>query len=373
MNRPDPVLQAEELLADSRWITRIARSLVADPATADDVVQDAWIAALRAPALPVDPDGSSRPWLARVVRNLAAKRLRGETRRSAREHASARGEELPSTAQLVERAEMQRHVVEAVLALAEPYRTTILLAHIEGRTSADIAERQGISDNTVRWRIQRGLALLRADLEKRRGCEWLSSCALILPLAERAPILAALKIAAPGAALATAKSAIVAGVVLACGAVAWRVESRWHEVASDVAPEVASTPNEKPDAVAPSFATDAPREESVALVSKLFDDEPSRTDGTLTRTGEQVSAALESALGDPERAREVLEKVDRALAQLGPKRPVGIGVSVAMIQAGIGSFPLDDLPNGASMFVLGEPHVVIRKLDARPRPSLDLR
>lgn len=183
MDSHDTTFSAEALLSDTDWVRRVARGLVGDLAAAEDVAQDAWLVARRAESLPSTRSAGERaPWLAGVVRHLAQKRRRGEQRRSRREELGARRELQPSTADLVERAEMQRHVVDAVLALHEPYRSTVLLAYLEGLTSVEIARREGVSDGTVRWRLKRGLELLRADLERRRGREWLASCALLAGL-----------------------------------------------------------------------------------------------------------------------------------------------------------------------------------------------
>ncbi len=61
----EPPLPIEHLLAQSDWVTRLARVLVRDPATADDVVQATWLDVLRTP-----PRASVRLryWLAAVVR-----------------------------------------------------------------------------------------------------------------------------------------------------------------------------------------------------------------------------------------------------------------------------------------------------------------
>lgn len=180
MDSHDTTFSAEALLSDTAWVRRVARGLCGDLAAAEDVAQDAWLVARRAESLPGTRSAGERaPWLAGVVRHLAQKRRRGEQRRSKREELGARRELQPSTSDLVERAEMQRHVVDAVLGLHEPYRSTVLLAYLEGLTSVEIARREGVSDGTVRWRLKRGLELLRADLERRRGREWLASCALL--------------------------------------------------------------------------------------------------------------------------------------------------------------------------------------------------
>src|SRR5262245_51272796 len=112
--RTDP----QALLAHGDFVRGIARSLLWDEHAAEDVVQQTWLAALgrEAPA--------SRGWLAAVSRNLAIKRLRGDRRRSAREAAASRAEGVPSDTDVLERERLRRAVVDEVLALPEPYRTT---------------------------------------------------------------------------------------------------------------------------------------------------------------------------------------------------------------------------------------------------------
>ncbi|MBC7974226.1 MAG: hypothetical protein H7138_04520, partial [Myxococcales bacterium] len=61
----------DQLAAESGWLRRLARSLVNDPASADDLVQDAYVLAAEHP--PGD-DRPLRPWLVRVLRNLTRTR-----------------------------------------------------------------------------------------------------------------------------------------------------------------------------------------------------------------------------------------------------------------------------------------------------------
>lgn len=73
-------------------LRRLARGLVFDRHGAEDVVQEAWLAALRTQP----PATNLGAWLAGAVRNLAGNRRREEARRSLREHIAARPEALPS-------------------------------------------------------------------------------------------------------------------------------------------------------------------------------------------------------------------------------------------------------------------------------------
>jgi len=173
----------EELLEHSAWARALARQLVADAATADDLVQDAWLAAMLRPPLRGVP---VRPWLASVLRNAARMSTRSAARRNARERLAAREEALASTHELVELAARQRELVDALLKLDEPYRTTLLLRFFEALPPRRIAARLGISVETVHTRQQRGLRRLRETLEQKHGGDRSAWLAALLPLA-RAP------------------------------------------------------------------------------------------------------------------------------------------------------------------------------------------
>ena len=78
---------AASLLARDGRLRALARALVRDPATADDLAQEAWLALLER--------GSGvralSAWLATLVRRAATRERRDRTRRERREAAAARG------------------------------------------------------------------------------------------------------------------------------------------------------------------------------------------------------------------------------------------------------------------------------------------
>ncbi|MCP3919572.1 MAG: sigma-70 family RNA polymerase sigma factor [bacterium] len=167
MTRPIERPSAEQILSHSRWLGRLAASLTSDAATAEDLVQETWIAALERP--PRSRVGV-RTWLARVLHNLAADRRRGEKRRGRREdaHAEQRADRaIPATDELVERLETQRVLTDELQRLQEPYRTTLLLVCCEGLAPSEVARSQGVPAGTVRWRLKRGLELVRERLDER--------------------------------------------------------------------------------------------------------------------------------------------------------------------------------------------------------------
>lgn len=150
-----------ELLASTGWLRRLARRLLGDTHSVDDVVQDTMVAALEAPGTVRDWDA----WLTRVVRNKAARHHRIESRRREREQALG-SDEVPDTAEIVVQAALQRKIVGLVLDLHEPYRTTVLLRFWEGLRPRQIARRCGVPVDTVYARLRRGLALLRGRLDQ---------------------------------------------------------------------------------------------------------------------------------------------------------------------------------------------------------------
>ena len=165
MNAQSTTPSPEELLGHSRWLRALARSLVLDDAEADDLVQETWLAVLSRP-LPTLRD--PRAWLAGVARNLARRegRRAGARRLHEREAGQPeavepkRGEEL---------ARLQRDLTDRVLALDEPYRSTLLARFFEELPPRAIAQRDRVPLNTVKSRIQRGLAQLRTGLDESHG------------------------------------------------------------------------------------------------------------------------------------------------------------------------------------------------------------
>ena len=159
MSSPKP----DALLAHAEFVRRLARSLVTDEHRVDDVVQETFLASLRWP----QPPGSGlRAWLGTVARNAARMVLRADRRRRHHEHAAARREATPSPVEMLSRAELHRAVVDAVLALEEPYRFTVLLRYFENLPPREIARRVDVPIETVRVRLRRALDQLRGRLDR---------------------------------------------------------------------------------------------------------------------------------------------------------------------------------------------------------------
>jgi RNA polymerase sigma-70 factor, ECF subfamily len=88
-------------------------------------------------------------------------------------------------------AENRARVEAALQQVPEPFRTTLILRDIEGFVYEEVAEMQGVNLGTVKSRLVRGRAFLKAILMAPAADERLSKCAernaaLKLPLGEEA-------------------------------------------------------------------------------------------------------------------------------------------------------------------------------------------
>jgi len=269
------------LLGHDDFLRALARGLVLDEARADDVVQQAWVAAIeRGP----DRPASLRAWLATAVRHIASKVRRGEGRRERHEQSAARIEATPSVAEIVVREQARRRVVDAVLALDEPNRTTLLLRYFERLPPRTIAKRLGVPVETVRTRIKRSLERLRVRLDADHGGERGAWAVALIPFARTAPA----GLAAAGATGAVAGAAALVAKVLG-GVVVMSVQAKvaLSVAAVAVAVGVAVLVIERPSPNPP------PRSGAAAAAAEHV--APAGADGVAGRAIEGTTASREAA------------------------------------------------------------------------------
>jgi RNA polymerase sigma factor (sigma-70 family) len=208
--KPTPT-HPETLLNHLDFVRGLARSLLFDEHQVDDVVQQTWLFALESG--PAEP-GAIRNFLGKVVRGRAHNLRRNERRIKAREARAADRDlgDVPSTAEVVEREATRRQLVDAVLRLDEPYRSTVLLHYFENLTPTQIARRVGVPAATVRTRLRRALERLRTSLDAEHFGDRRAWCVLLVPLAAGARVATRLSL--------TASVAIVLVFAL-CAATFW--------------------------------------------------------------------------------------------------------------------------------------------------------
>ncbi len=215
----------EQLFEHSAWILALARSLVKDPATADDVAQQTMIAALQTPP---STDRPLRPWLGQVTRSFAGKWWRSESRRRQHEAAASPTEQSsPSSAELAESADTLQALMAELGSLDDDLREVISLRYMRDLNSAEISRQLGIPAGTVRWRLKQGLDVLRERLDARHGDDRSRWTAALIGLLGKgnAPILVA------GSATSLRGLFLLAAALL-CGIGAWTFGTVFHEADS---------------------------------------------------------------------------------------------------------------------------------------------
>lgn len=120
----------------------------------DDLVQDVFLLALRRLDTLREP-GAFGGWLAMITRNRATDYHR----------------RAPELAELTESSAIQSApqpealgVLEVIRALPEAYRETLILRLVEGMTGPEIAVRTGLTPDSVRVNLHRGMKQLRERL-----------------------------------------------------------------------------------------------------------------------------------------------------------------------------------------------------------------
>ena len=142
-------------------LRRYARALTRDAETADDLVQDTLVRALRSEHL--FHGGDIRSWLYTILTNLNRNRLRSLARRPAispiedNDAPDASGPEAGG-----------RDIERALASLVEDQRVALLLVVLEGLSYREVAEVQGVPIGTVMSRLARARAQIKAYLDGER-------------------------------------------------------------------------------------------------------------------------------------------------------------------------------------------------------------
>jgi RNA polymerase sigma-70 factor (sigma-E family) len=146
---------------EGQALVRLARIFVDDRNAAEDLVQEAFIRLARS-AHRIRDEAKAAPYLRSIVLNLA----RDSNRRglvSLRHHLPT-DDQRASTEDEIELREDQQQVIDALRDLPLRQRNALVLRYYEELGIDDIAEAMGISRNSVKTHLKRGLAALEARL-----------------------------------------------------------------------------------------------------------------------------------------------------------------------------------------------------------------
>lgn len=148
---------------------RAAQGVLHDPEAARDVVQEAFVRTWQRLGT-FNLDADFRPWLYRVVRNLAVDRLRANQCRSADslgDHECAEAPEDTETAYARRRA--GDAIGNALDALSADHREVIVLREVEGFSYEEIAEKMECPLGTVMSRLHHARRRMQGLLRDRLG------------------------------------------------------------------------------------------------------------------------------------------------------------------------------------------------------------
>ena len=161
----------EQIVRDhSARVFRLAYRLTGNAHDAEDLTQDVFVRVFR--SLHTFQPGTFEGWLHRITTNLFLDSAR--RRQKIRFDGLAEGSEdrLPSSwptpSEALADADLDHDVAAALAALSPEFRAAVVLCDIEGLTYEEIAAVLDAKIGTVRSRIHRGRAQLRAALAHRR-------------------------------------------------------------------------------------------------------------------------------------------------------------------------------------------------------------
>lgn len=161
----------EEVVREhSGRVYRLAFRLTGNSHDAEDLTQEVFVRVFR--SLSTYSPGTFEGWLHRITTNL----FLDMTRRRQRIRFEGLGEETaaklrgaePTPSQAFDERHLDFDISAALADLPPEYRAAVVLCDIEGLTYEEIADVLGVKLGTVRSRIHRGRAQLRAALEHRR-------------------------------------------------------------------------------------------------------------------------------------------------------------------------------------------------------------
>lgn len=177
----DAATSVETAAAITAYRGRIHRyllSMARDPEVASDLTQETMLRALRAAGGLREP-AALLSWLHQVATNVFLDAVRAERRRASRYRDPDRGSDTDAMDAIsdpalpvdrrVEQAEMSACVRGYLNELPDTYRAAVLLHDGYGLTDQEIAQALRLPLATVKMRIHRGRARLRAKLAA--GCQ----------------------------------------------------------------------------------------------------------------------------------------------------------------------------------------------------------
>jgi RNA polymerase sigma-70 factor (ECF subfamily) len=164
----DPAAWRELVRRHGGRVHRLAVRMLGDGADADDAFQETFLRVRRS-FDSNDPTRPLRPWVSRTAYNVCTRKLGERTRGRARvaevdEVAVFEDVDEPGPEARVAGEQSSRALLGALESLSAEDRGIVLMRYREGLSVAEVAEATGMPANTVKTRLHRARAGLRALL-----------------------------------------------------------------------------------------------------------------------------------------------------------------------------------------------------------------
>jgi RNA polymerase sigma-70 factor (ECF subfamily) len=143
---------------------RLAYRITGDEATAEDVVQEAFLRAYRSLGR-FDERAQFGTWLHRIAVNAALEMVRKRQRQPSQSSEDPHPSPDPGPDRIALGLEVERAVRSALADLSPMERTAFVLRHFEGRSIAEICEQLGLGVSAGKQAIFRAVKKLRRVLE----------------------------------------------------------------------------------------------------------------------------------------------------------------------------------------------------------------
>jgi RNA polymerase sigma-70 factor (ECF subfamily) len=174
----DGNVRAFELLMASHLsqVRRFARAFARSEADADDLAQEALVKVYKS-LRSFRFQASFKTWLYSVVRHVFIDNTRSRTgqARSREEALPEDHSQVPSPTdtpdESLTRSQERQRMWRALRQLPTDFRTPVVLFDVEGHTYEEVAAIEGVPIGTVKSRLSRGRALLRALLADEQGAD----------------------------------------------------------------------------------------------------------------------------------------------------------------------------------------------------------
>lgn len=142
----------------SSLIFRISYCILCNSEDAEDAVQETFLKYItKAPEF--NSEEHRKAWLIRVSANISKNMLMFRLRRE-----TVNIDDIEN----IGISENDFEIFELIMSLPAKHKTVMTLYYVEGYKSKEIAEIIGISEETVRKRLQKGRELLRIEFEKEK-------------------------------------------------------------------------------------------------------------------------------------------------------------------------------------------------------------